>query len=323
MSMPAADGQQHAIRVNFRSANVDNPNSETNPLRPAGQVVFSYLRGIDSAGIQEYDLQHPGMMDSLDSFGNTETIPPHTYNGESYPLGRIFRGSTPNFYPDQKFSKMLEDQNMQTPVYVDTSWLLVGHVDETISFVPADTERGWKLVMNDALMAIEMLENLQSEGYGDTVMFEGKTWSNGVSAEVTISQVLNDEDVMAESNSSASEVDDQVAIIKNVTGLTEDEIIRIPYLHWTTSGYSVAYQPGTVNGILIDSKTFMPPKPHGPKVNGVDVMEQQFEEAYATVGMNVHWVEDWDLYHRLLGEVHCGSNATREIPEAKWWETGR
>jgi protein-arginine deiminase len=85
----------------------------------------------------------------------------------------------------------------------------------------------------------------------------------------------------------------------------------------------VAYQPGTVNGILIDSENFMPPKPHGPKIDGKDAMEKQFEEAYATVGMNVRWVEDWDLYHRLLGEVHCGSNATREIPEVKWWETGR
>jgi protein-arginine deiminase len=323
MSMPIEGGGQHAIRVNFRSANVDNPNNPDNPLRPAGQVVFSYLRGIDSAPIQEYDLSHPGQMDSLDSFGNTETIPPYTYNGESYPLGRIFRGNLPSFYPDPKFTKMLEDQKIQTPLYVDTSWLLVGHVDETTSFVPADTELGWKLVMNDAQMAIDMFEDLSNQGYGDVVLFEGKEWQAGVSAEVTIDDVLDDEDVMGESLASAAEVDDQVAIIKSATGLTEDDIIRIPYLHWTMSGYSVAYQPGTVNGILIDSDNFMPPKPHGPKIEGKDAMEKQFEEAYSTVGMNVRWVEDWDLYHRLLGEVHCGSNATREIPEVKWWETGR
>ena len=210
---------------------------------------------------------------------------------------------------------MLEDQKIQPPVYVDTSWLLVGHVDETISFVPADTERGWKLVMNDAQMAIDMFEDLSSQGYGDVVLFEGKQWQAGVSAEITIDEVLDDDDVMGESLASAAAVDDQVAIIKNVTGITEDEIIRIPYLHHTVSGYSVAYQPGTVNGILIDQENFMPPKPHGPKIDGKDVMEKQFEEAYATVGMNVRWVEDWDLYHRLLGEVHCGSNATREIPK--------
>ena len=154
-------------------------------------------------------------------------------------------------------------------------------------------------------------------------MFAGKSWSGGVSAEISIDEVLDDEEIMAESLSSAEEVEAQVAIIRDATGLTDDDIIRIPYLHWTVSGYSVAYQPGTVNGILVNQSNFMPPKPHGPVIDGKDVMEAQFEEAYGTVNFNVHWVEDWDLYHRLLGEVHCGSNATREIPEAKWWETGR
>ena len=322
MSMPTPEGQ-HAIRVNFRSANVDNPNNPDNPLRPAGQVVFSYLRGIDSAPIQEYDINHSGQMDSLNSFGNTETIPPYSYDGVDYPLGRIFRGSTASFYPDPNFSKMLEDQKIQEPLYVDTSWLLVGHVDETTSFLPADNDYGWVLVVNDAQMAIDMFEDLSDQGHGSVTLFEGKEWDPGVSAEVTIDEVLDDDDVMAESLSSAAEVEAQVAIIKAATGITEAEIVRIPYLHWTTYGYSVAYQPGTVNGILIDSKNFMPPKPHGPNIGGVDVMEEQFEEAYGAYGVNVHWVEDWDLYHRLLGEVHCGSNATREIPDVKWWETGR
>jgi len=227
------------------------------------------------------------------------------------------------FYPDESFSKMLEDQKIQPPLYVDTSWLLVGHVDETISFVPAQTKRGWKLVMNDAILAIELLETLKNQGYGNAVLFENKFWSPVVSAEVTINSVLNNDDVMGESYASAAEVDEQVEIIQAATGLTEDEIIRIPYLHEEVNGYSVAYQPGTVNGILVNSKMFMPPKPHGPKINGIDVMETQFESAFETVEMNVHWVEDWDLYHALLGEVHCGSNATREIPQVKWWETGR
>ncbi len=39
-------------------------------------------------------------------------------------------------------------------------------------------------------------------------------------------------------------------------------------------------------------------------------------------GISVKFVEDWDLYHRLLGEVHCGSNADRAVT-TKWWETGK
>ena len=54
---------QHAIQVNYRSANVDSPNNPNNPLREAGRVVFD-LRGPDSAAIQQFDLSHPGQMDS-------------------------------------------------------------------------------------------------------------------------------------------------------------------------------------------------------------------------------------------------------------------
>jgi protein-arginine deiminase len=46
----------------------------------------------------------------------------------------------------------------------------------------------------------------------------------------------------------------------------------------------------------------------------------QMEEALGALGITVHWVEDWDYYHAAMGEVHCGSNAMRQIPQVKWWE---
>ena len=52
-------------------------------------------------------------------------------------------------------------------------------------------------------------------------------------------------------------------------------------------------------------------------------MKEQFEASLAPFGVKVHWVEDWNLYHRLEGEIHCGSNNARRIPSVKWWETGR
>jgi protein-arginine deiminase len=47
------------------------------------------------------------------------------------------------------------------------------------------------------------------------------------------------------------------------------------------------------------------------------------EQALAPYGITVKWTEDWDLYHRLLGEVHCGSNADRQIPATAWWVSGK
>ncbi|WP_146649174.1 protein-arginine deiminase family protein [Labilithrix luteola] len=326
MAMPGANGEQHVINVNYRSANLYNPGNAKSPLRTAGRYAFE-LRGKDSAGIQQYDPKHSLEMDSLNSFGNTETIPPFTLGDKSYPLGRLLRGKVDNFYPDPTFTKMLESQGMQPPVYVDTSWLLVGHVDETLSFVKAKTPRGWVLLVNDASMAKKMLQDQVTAGHGDVPMFVGMEWydDNGKAspAQATISEVLADTDVMTASAEAATEVDGQIAKIKAETGLTDDEIIHVPYLHHSYQGASVAYQPGTVNGIYVADDRFVAPAPHGPEIGGTDIFRQNLIDTLAKVGIKVDFAEDWDDYHAALGEVHCGSNTRRKIPDVKWWETGR
>jgi protein-arginine deiminase len=326
MAMPTANGT-HVIDVFYRSANVYNPSSSTNPLRDAGKVTFAQFRGPDAAAVMAYDIQHSQDMDSLNSFGNTETIPPYTLGSDAYPMGRLLRGSVASFHPDPVFSKMLESQAMQPPVYIDTSWLLVGHVDETLSFVKSSSPRGWALLVNDATLAKQMLIDQVDAGHGDAIMFPGQKWvddnGNETSAAISITDVLADTEVMTESNMSAARVDSQLQIIKAATGLTEAEIIHVPYLHQPSFGASLAYQPGTVNGLSMKEDTFAPPDPHGPIINGKDIFKVQLEDALHAVGVNVVWVEDWDLYHRLAGEVHCGTNSLREVGDAKWWVSGR
>ncbi|MDF2696146.1 MAG: Protein-arginine deiminase type [Labilithrix sp.] len=327
MSMPAVGGKQHAIRVNIRSANIES-NSATNPLRTAGRVVWQ-LRGKDTAGIQQFKAsrtRQESNNDSLNSFGNLETVPPYSANGQSYPLGRVIRGSTASVYPDKIFTAMMEAQKVQPPIYVDTSWLVVGHIDETISFVKANNARGWVMLANDAPLAKSMFEARSNAGQGSTPLHVGKFWSgssgNG-SAQVTINQLLADTDVMSASAEAAVEVAAQVAKIKQETGLTDAEIVKVPFLHQDLNGASVAYQPGMVNGIYISDTRFVSPDPHGPVIGGQDIFKQAMSAALAPFNITVHFAEDWDTYHRQLGEVHCGTNATRQIPQAKWWESGR
>jgi protein-arginine deiminase len=327
MAMPAVGGA-HVIYVNIRSANVEYPSSKSSPLRRAGQVVFTTLRGKDVGAVQQYDVTHDGDMDSLNSFGNLETIPPYTLSGTSYPLGRQFRGKTSSFYPDPKMTTMLESQKVQPPVYIDTSWLLVGHVDETIAFVKAPTSRGWAMVVNDAAMAKRLLERASTDGYGSIKMFVGMKWLNysgyEYSAAATIDQVLANTSVMAMSAAAAIEVDDQITSLKKETGITDAEILHLPFLHWKEGGYSVAYQVGTVNGISLGDAHYAMATPHGPVIRKRDIFQRQAEDEFAKVGITVHWVEDWDLYHRLDGEIHCGSNVTRKVPtDVHWWETDR
>jgi protein-arginine deiminase len=323
MSMPAPGGGQKVIRVFYRSANVDYPSDASNPLRSSGKAVFTQFRGRDAAGVQQYDLSHNSAMDSLDSMGNTETIPPYSYNGASYPLGRLVRGNVPSNYTDPAFSLMLESQAMQPPVYLDTSWLLVGHVDETISYIKVDSPRGWAVIANDARLAKQMLEDAAAQGYGDTLMFEGLYWTSIVPAQKTIQQVLDNTNVMTTSAEAAVEVDAQLETLKAETGITDAEIIRVPFLHFTVYGASLAYQPGTVNGTYLSDTHYAAPEPHGPIIDGKDIFKVQLEEALGPYGITVDWVEDWDGYHVQEGEIHCGSNSARRIPDVKWWETGR
>jgi protein-arginine deiminase len=327
MSMPVANGQQHVIDVYLRSANVYYPTDKNNPLRDAGKVVFAKFRGPDAAGVVQYDINHDQNSDSLNSFGNLETIPPYSLNGTNYPLGRIFRGNIPSFGPDPTFLKMMESQAVQPPVYIDTSWLLVGHVDETISFAKASSPRGWVMLVNDAAMAKKMLQDASAAGNGSTVMFQGMKWLDNNNAEtpadITIDQVLADTNVMTTSDQAVASVDAQVQILKQETGITDAEIIHVPFLHEPVQGTSLAYQPGTVNSLYLAFDTFAAPDPHGPVINGKDIFKDQLETALSAVGIKVVWIEDWDLYHRLSGEVHCGTNSKRGLlPDEKWWTSG-
>jgi protein-arginine deiminase len=324
MTMPGPNGTQHAMRVNLRSANESNPGSSNNPLRLAGKVVFTQLRGKDVAGVQQFDAARNGQFDTLNSFGNFETIPPYTNGGESFPLGRVLRGNIASYHPDNSFLKMIESQKVQQPLYIDTSWLVVGHVDETLSFIrTTSSPRGWVMLVNDPTLAKTMLEQQSTAGNGAVPMFVGKSWSGSQTAQITIDQVLADTDVMTASAEAATQIDGQLATIKAATGLTDAEIIRIPYLHMPYSQGSIAFQPGMVNGLYIAPGHFVAPDPHGPDIAGVDPFKAIMEQRLAPFGVTVHWAEDWDLYHRNLGEVHCGTNSTRQIPDSKWWESGR
>ena len=317
MTMPGKDGA-HVMHVNYRSANY----SKNGGLRRAGRVVFE-MRGKDVGAVVAFDPNHKSSMDTLDSFGNFETIPPYSFDGKDYPLGRVIRGKSSVYYPDATFTKMVEAQQVQPPVYVDTAWLVVGHVDEFVTFVPANTPRGWALVVANPARAITMLQDMKNAGQGALVMHENKFWLDDqgeTSANKTINAVLADSQLMTATQQAQAKIDKAMTLIKAETGLGDDEIIKVPFLFESSFGALVAYQPGMVNGVVL-GKHFASPRPHGPKVGGKDVFEKATEDAMATRGMTVHWVEDWDTYHRNLGEVHCGSN-TRRVPSKNFFWTG-
>jgi protein-arginine deiminase len=315
VAMPAAPAAQ-VIRVNVRSANYGG--SKGPALRPASRVIFTTLRGKDVAGVQHYDVNHANNMDTLNSTGNFETIPPYTNGAEKYPLGRVLRGRTATWYPDKMMDALIDAQGQQTSLAIDTSWLLVGHVDETVSFVKASTTRGWVMLVTDPAGAVKMLQDQSAAGNGSTAMFAG------TSGATTITAVLNNTAIMTHNQDAAADIQAQVDIIKTATGLTDAEIIKVPITHRLTSSKSVAHLPGTVNGIAMSDKVFFAPDPHGPVIGGKDIFKAAFEASMTTLGITVYWVEDWDLFHTLDGEIHCATNVDRLVGAGEtWWTSGK
>jgi protein-arginine deiminase len=320
MSMPSPQGQ-HVIHVNFR---MPEHYAAFGGLRHAGRVVFTHLRGPDVAGAVHYDPTHPDWMNSLNMGGNLETIPPFTHGGIDWPQGRVVHGGTANFHPDPIFDALINAQGQQSVVYIDTSWLFVGHIDETMSFVKASSPRGWVTVIADPAEAWAMFGDLQAAGHGQVPMFVGLTWWDGTPAGITIDQVLADPDLANDNAWAAVEVAAQIDQLRAITGIDDSELVSAPFLFSLDYDGMAAYQPGLVNGIVISDSVFGAPETHGPSINGEDPFKTRFETNLAAHGFSVQWIENWDLYHTGMGEVHCGSNARRHIPtDQPWWEVAR
>lgn len=320
MSMPGPGGTQHVLRVNLRAANVDAPGALYSPLRRTSRVVY-FLRGRDQGVVQQFQLDLPAAMQTLNSMGNTEVVPPHDHAGASYPLGRVLRGRTDAFFPDPSQTRLIEAQGIQPPIYVDTSWLWVAHVDEVLAFLPSSASpRGWVLLANDPRLARRMLEELSAAGHGSATLFTGLATRHGAPAEVTVDEVLANADVAARSESAAVHMEVMLDRLRAEIGLLDEDIVPAPFLHHTVGGRSAAYQPGTANLLALSPSLVAAPDPHGPMVDGQDVFKAQLEQALAPHGVSVWWVDGWSLLHEFIGEVHCGTNASRAIPEARWWE---
>ncbi|MFI5691341.1 protein-arginine deiminase family protein [Kribbella sp. NPDC051586] len=288
-SMPAVGGP-HTMRILIRSGNVwDLPSADT--PRPAGRLLYRDLRGPDIGIVQELgNTASPGLDDLLNMGGNIESLPPY----DGYPHGRIVYGSGER-HPDRGFIKMVTSQGYQPPVVIDTSWLMVGHADETTHVVRADNARGWTLAVADPRLAARLLRDVQHHV---------------------------DRQLLADNEAAARHIDDQLKVLLKATGLRADELVRLPVLFDRAPGFGLlkAMTPDLVNGLSLTDREIALPDPHGPRLNGRDVFRQAADQALS--GIRVHWVEDFFWAHLGGGEVHCATNALRDTSGATPWWSG-
>lgn len=281
-----------------------------------GWAVGTWGRGFNQANSQDY-------------FGNLEVIPPHSAYGVDYPYGRIYYGLNGSLTPNQQIQDFLASQRVQAPFTLDVSWLCVGHVDEFFTTVPDPTARlGWRLVYTDVDLAWEILEAADP----DTVMTRyaessAKAWD-------TIGDLVADEAMHALNEELKQDyLLPNLAILKETLELTDEDIIYVPQLFEEVSycgGTTAAAFPGMANLIIADkpdgTTTLFIPDPY-VRTDLDDVQADPIAMAFAErmpADLDIVWMDDWQVYHLNLGEVHCGSNVVRSpAADVSWWEDAR
>ncbi|KAM3496956.1 hypothetical protein MY10362_009675 [Beauveria mimosiformis] len=85
------------------------------------------------------------------------------------------------------------------------------------------------------------------------------------------------------------------------------------------SGPAISLYPATINSVVLDNKQILAPNPWGPVIEGRDVLAAGVDAAYKKANYTVLYMDDWFTHHKKVGDVHCGSNAIRELTGVKWW----
>ncbi|MFI7015475.1 protein-arginine deiminase domain-containing protein [Streptomyces sp. NPDC050164] len=223
VSMTGPGGHRQVMRVMLRSAQPD---------RDAGRELFERVRGRDVGVVQVTDRAEPDDW-SLNSMGNLETIPPYAHGGRSFPAGRIIMGERKDSgaRPSKVVRTLLKSQGLQDPLLLDTSWLGVGHVDEFVQFLPADTPRGWRIGVADPQAGLRLLRDAKRDGHGKTKMFSVPGRKDSPAPKETIDQALASRHLVADNEMAARRIAANLEILKRETGVTDGEIVRVPALY--------------------------------------------------------------------------------------------
>jgi protein-arginine deiminase len=325
-SMPGPRGPI-TIRIMVRSAQES---------RVAGRQVFEYLRCTGVGAVQELG----GARSEINSMGNLECIPPFTHSGTTFHHGRIIMGRHGPFEPH--ILEYFRAQEIQDPLLLDTAWLWVGHVDEFIQFLPAKTERGWVIMVNDPEAGINLLREAQASGQGSAKLYSRKSDAQvpGVDCDnttygciafpvsnSTIDQVLADDLFVSTNFECKKRIEANLDIIRSATGISDLEIHRIPALFDQLDTEKLPFigprapnetlsvgaaWPGVINGVVLTGyDAYVAPNPWGPVVDGSDIVAEAVRSEYAKLGFEIYFLDDWNSHHNYGGEVHCGTNTVR------------
>lgn len=287
-------------------------------------------------------------------FGNLEVAPPVsvTKSGQTknYKFGRIVYGYSGKTGLDREIREFLNAQYVQFPFAIDTSWLLVGHVDEVISFIPGGGTHGFKVLISSPRKAYEILEGLRNNGKGNYKLFTGVSdplgqEPNGVTVNDFLdaggsrfflkqqNEVLSSIIFGSAQSGAAPAKPGVVGTLKDELGLSDSDFIEVPIIFTAEQGTRASGYTGPLTNLLVVNNTLIVPMAFGPRDPNAgardsssgdpqDEFEQYFKDS---VGGLVKFIDAWEVYGLHFGGVHCGTNALRTDQNGKiggkpWWE---
>jgi protein-arginine deiminase len=203
----------------------------------------------------------------------------------------------------------LEAQGVQwPPIVVDTSWLVVGHVDEVVNFVPAKTQAGFKVLLPSPKAARDAIRALLAKGLEEELVFEG------TEDEMTLGRLR-----MTVAQTTENLAIDEAVVrlreqLKVELNLEDSDFVMVPALF--EAGLAVI--PNAVNSVVVNGHLLVP-EPLGPRHNEKDGFEEAIRAALAGCDVRVAFIDSWNAYHLSGGEVHCGTNTFRRLRNPAWW----
>jgi len=254
---------------------------------------------------------------SLDSFGNLDCTPPHSSADGDFPFGRIiFGGAAPGGVQGRRMMKVVRDfvtaQIVQPPIELYSDWLNVGHVDEFLAFVPAPDEIGFRLLLASPRLAMRVLEDAEGQGHGALNLMDGRV------TEISISSITADAALQKNNERYQEFIDYNRNILISEMGLQQQQISEIPALYYDAGGRASALFPNMINMQVVNSFLAIP-KPFGPIINGGCLFEEVMKFKVHGLGLSCRFIDTFDGYFQLGGEIHCGTNVVRRPFAQPWW----
>jgi hypothetical protein len=288
-------------------------------------------------GVGLFDGLHGIAPDSTEYGGNLEATPPILQGtpalgaGPAGPavrahkpahLGKILLGDCAERHADPEFREFLLAQRVQPVLPIDTSWLLVGHVDEILTFVPTSSPKGFKMLFGSIQAMTVLLEEAKKVplANGRTGFHRGKFRRPSATAEYAEMSV---ETLLGSVKTFNDRIRAQKLVpvdqrLKVGLHLDESDIVRVPIYfeipavpssHFTTdSSRTAALTIGMVNMLVLD-KDLVIPRPFGTQLTEADATAA-LKRAFGRLGIKApvktapaghfHWVEPGDTPERVV-----------------------